>query len=170
MVGVTSVAGFQIDSLITAACIAGDRYSLREPNRSAPEEFLTSLVHQVRDSYSSATAYFGWMREAKLFSPLLSWRAAVSRVEVGLPNCVEKKTPSNLETHRKLHFLCWKKIFLLLCGTSGSAGFFFVIRSPNNEYGKWDKTRLAVEIVMFVPSNSASAVINARSFLEQATN
>jgi hypothetical protein len=45
-----------------------------------------------------------------------------------------------------------------------------VIRSPDNENGGWDKTRLAVEIVMFVASNSASAVINARSFLEQATN
>jgi hypothetical protein len=76
---------------------------------------------------------------------------------VGLPNCVEKKTPNNLETHRNFTFCIGKKSFFC------SAGFFFVIRSPNNEYGKWDKTRLAVGIMMFVASNSASAVIKGRT-------
>jgi hypothetical protein len=54
-------------NLLIARLLIGSQlaFYLKANHRFQPRFFLLSLVHQIRDWFRGAAAYFGWMREAK---------------------------------------------------------------------------------------------------------
>ena len=79
----------------------GKRAGVRARNRKTPSRYARKpapLVHQVRDWFSGAAAYFGWMREAKRENT----RCGVRRRKLCERRCIRSGESKRLSSSRGL--------------------------------------------------------------------